>query len=1226
MLFLRTCIIFHNTNTMKRTWTFVGAVLVVLLWATQVVWGAGQKPLIVKLKASGYDRTILFVPILKDASQPFHIRYRATEETAWKERTFTPDEATGWAKEMFELEVSQAGNYLIEFRSEELTGLRTPRLSNYIPHITIVSWGDVVWGEDVTYDFGGKLNILPDAGMPNLSKVKKLWRFTGDEFNSTNLLGWDVSNVEVISFRGAKAFNQNLGVWKLTKCKSLDFVNSGLSKENYSAALIAWATQADIATGVELNATGLIYTAEAVAAREKLIKEKKWTINGDTQQTSEVVFQFNDPKVVLYDRWSLTLPLFTQGLDLTGLRWEVEPEGFVYMKPNDNNGVDLSRQNGKLGKCTVTAILPARDGVHQELRAVCEVEVVEVKVPVIKVTSEGKTVFTRDGSPEPRGHACEVLPGKTYEVTISSPNPNEVFTVSRRPSSEYTLVAKGRNTWEFKRLGDWEDIEDAYRSGIVFSSLYSEGSKEYQRSFNIVQPSVIIPHFLNLLDPRPEFEKCILRIGSMKLAYSIVSGTEFLSVDPDGKLHSKKAGTAKLSVMFQDIPASRKEVDIHVLNQIPLEVDGVPLVGDKLRLTRGKPVTLSSPISKEHSRYFLRYPNLPNGIVTIDFPEKLLLTDAAAAGKQINIEIYEDASPYSNPYFASLKRTLTVEVANDEHPLTAFEVLYNGAVVQEGQTIPIMYRTKITCNVQFTPAETSERSIEWQGRDLKDPNSTYTGERCSIYGDRLGRFPITAKSLIHPELVRHFWVEVQAIAPVSMTLYNDQKTPWGEKMILTEGNREYINVRFLPEGAYAEVEYEIEPKGAPVFSFEKNNYGEELNFRIRSLKEGTGTLILRTKDKKLERRLTVEVIKNEQKFTLTLNNKTGLTVTTDPVNLTELEPRAAVALSIANPDNKTLKVTADHGATIDEHQKNKNYRVQLRGESTTVTIEEAKTFAVTLKKEGEGTLAIKGNLDLNAVLQGTELSVYVEAEYGYSLTSLTAGGKDILATKKFIVTADTEVKAVFTKNGGTNPGGGSPTPTTFTVTLNQKGEGTLAIVGHEGKTTIENVAKDTELTVTATAATGYSLTSLTAGGKDIFATKKFIVTANTEVKAVFTKNGGTTPGGGNGGGNNGGNNGGGNGGNNGGGNNPSKPGAVEDAAFATLTVAPNPFNTQLRISNPSGVTATYELVTLSGAVVRSGLLEGDEVFVDTETLPAGIYFVRIEAQNGAKRVVKVVKY
>ncbi|MGP1461523.1 MAG: hypothetical protein ACTTKF_08100, partial [Bacteroides sp.] len=985
---------------MKRTLTLVGAVLVALLWATQVVWGAGQKPLIVKLKASGYDRTILFVPILKDASQPFHIRYRATEETAWKERTFTPDEATGWAKEMFELEVSQAGNYLIEFRSEELTGLRTPRLSNYIPHITIVSWGDVVWGEDVTYDFGGKLNILPDAGVPNLSKVKKLWRFTGDEFNSTNLLGWDVSNVEVISFRGAKAFNQNLGVWKLTKCKSLDFVNSGLSKENYSASLIAWAAQADIATGVELNATGLIYTAEAVAAREKLIKEKKWTINGDTQQTSEVVFQFNDPKVVLYDRWSLTLPLFTQGLDLTGLRWEVEPEGFVYMKPNDNNGVDLSRQNGKLGKCTVTAILPARDGVHQELRAVCEVEVVEVKVPVIKVTSEGKTVFTRDGSPEPRGHACEVLPGKTYEVTISSPNPNEVFTVSRRPSSEYTLVAKGRNTWEFKRLGDWEDIEEAYRSRIVFSSLYSEGSNEYQRSFYIVQPSVIIPHFLNLLDPRPEFEKCILRIGSMKLAYSIVSGAEFLSVDPNGQLKGKKAGTAKLSVMFQDIPASKKVVDIHVLDKIPLEVDGVPLVGDKLRLTRGKPVTLSSPISKEHRNYFLSYPSLPEGIVKTDSPEKLLLTDAAAAGKQINIGIFEDASPYGKPYFASLKRTLTVEVANDEHPLTAFEVLCNGAVVHEGQTIPIMYQTKITCNVQFTPAATSERAIEWQGVYLKDPNSTYTGERCEIRGNKPGRFPITAKSLIHPELVRHFWVEVQTIAPTSMTLYNDQKTPWGEKMILTEGNREYINVHFLPEKAYAELEYEIVSNGDPAFRFEKNNYGNEQVFFVTSLKEGTGTLILRTKDKKLEKRLKVEVIKNEKKFTLTLNNKTGLKVTTDPSDLTKLRPHEDINLNIENPTHKTLKVTADHGATVRVYEKNEQYRVQLNGENATVTIEEAQAFAVTLKKEGEGTLAIKENLDLSAVLQGTELTVVAEEEYGYSLTSLTAGGKDILTTKK----------------------------------------------------------------------------------------------------------------------------------------------------------------------------------------------------------------------------------
>ena len=86
------------------------------------------------------------------------------------------------------------------------------------------------------------------------------------------------------------------------------------------------------------------------------------------------------------------------------------------------------------------------------------------------------------------------------------------------------------------------------------------------------------------------------------------------------------------------------------------------------------------------------------------------------------------------------------------------------------------------------------------------------------------------------------------------------------------------------------------------------------------------------------------------------------------------------------------------------------------------------------------------------------------------------------------------------------------------------------------------------------------------------------------------------------------------------------PEAVEDAVLASVVVAPNPFSSQLRIENPEGVAARYELVNASGLVVRSGSFSATEVIVDTEALPAGLYFVRIEAQNGAKRVVKVVKY
>ena len=73
--------------------------------------------------------------------------------------------------------------------------------------------------------------------------------------------------------------------------------------------------------------------------------------------------------------------------------------------------------------------------------------------------------------------------------------------------------------------------------------------------------------------------------------------------------------------------------------------------------------------------------------------------------------------------------------------------------------------------------------------------------------------------------------------------------------------------------------------------------------------------------------------------------------------------------------------------------------------------------AITLAQEGEGTLAIEGYNDaaLQAVVEGTELTVIATPKDGYTLTSLTAGTQDILATKKFTVTGAVEVKAVFEK-------------------------------------------------------------------------------------------------------------------------------------------------------------------------------------------------------------------
>ena len=150
--------------------------------------------------------------------------------------------------------------------------------------------------------------------------------------------------------------------------------------------------------------------------------------------------------------------------------------------------------------------------------------------------------------------------------------------------------------------------------------------------------------------------------------------------------------------------------------------------------------------------------------------------------------------------------------------------------------------------------------------------------------------------------------------------------------------------------------------------------------------------------------------------------------------------------------------------------------------------EEPIPYAVTLSKEGEGTLTATGAADLNAVPEGTELTIEATPAEGYGLKALTANGTDILATKKFTVRANTEVKAIFAK--------------TYAVTLTKEGEGTLTATGAED---LNAVLEGTELTIEATPAEGYELKALTANSTDILATKKFTVTANTEVKATFTK-------------------------------------------------------------------------------------------------------------------------
>ena len=147
-----------------------------------------------------------------------------------------------------------------------------------------------------------------------------------------------------------------------------------------------------------------------------------------------------------------------------------------------------------------------------------------------------------------------------------------------------------------------------------------------------------------------------------------------------------------------------------------------------------------------------------------------------------------------------------------------------------------------------------------------------------------------------------------------------------------------------------------------------------------------------------------------------------------------------------------------------------------------------KTYKVTLTKEGDGTVAISGADDLDAVVTGSKLTVTAEPADGWGIGSITANGKDITADKSFIVTSNTVVKVVFKKQP----------PKTYKVTLvcSEGGEATIT-----GADDLNRVPAGTELHIIATPGENKELKSLTVNGK--FSGFSFVVTEDTVVKVSF---------------------------------------------------------------------------------------------------------------------------
>ncbi len=260
--------------------------LAILTLPFSQVYGEGR-PLIVKYQTALVNRKISFGIIGRDVK----VIVRSADED-WKPVEILKEETIS------RTDFSALFSFLPEIRENrllvEILGANQVNFSLGTPEKLreVVQFGTQQWHSfQSTFAKCRNMNFASTCDSPDLSHVTDVsGMFDGCSNFNSDLSGWDVSNVTnmVYLFRGCSAFDQDLGAWELKNCKYLSLAECAMSTENYSKTLQGWAQKTDLSQGFRLYAFGKHFDRDTKDAREKLIRDHRWTILGDVREGATV--------------------------------------------------------------------------------------------------------------------------------------------------------------------------------------------------------------------------------------------------------------------------------------------------------------------------------------------------------------------------------------------------------------------------------------------------------------------------------------------------------------------------------------------------------------------------------------------------------------------------------------------------------------------------------------------------------------------------------------------------------------------------------------------------------------------------------------------------------------------------------------------------------------------------------------------------------------------------